>query len=376
MAFATFDKVKKVNNGKEPVLCWLEAPAGTGKSTLIAEFFRKFNPAVIVPMDQRAGIYEELLAEGVQVFPVSADPTEWADENAILKAMRQNIPGSGVVAGAIDSMTPRFREIISDAQDVAEMSAEERKRITGNSNKISAYQDKARFMEKMAVFANFGINFVWVGHEFEGRDNKAQVVTKTTITKQEREKFRRNLNLHLRTGIDRGKYFVEVIWARERPELTGQKFFDEAGMFKGMWDKILASYEGAKVVAWDDVEYWQKPDDAIAAAMEVYKEAPNGSKVHAFDVLNHAQNAYEKVKKTVAAEVAHDDWKAKHRDDPAAAAKLMARRWKEDVAKRIDKKLNPPAETDDLVAAAEEMGGKPQPALMDVPEEEPAFQYQ
>ena len=77
MPFKTFQEVKTIGT-KEPLLVWLEAPANTGKSTLIAELYRKFNPGVIIPMDHRAGLFADLAAEGVTRADADVDRAEHA----------------------------------------------------------------------------------------------------------------------------------------------------------------------------------------------------------------------------------------------------------------------------------------------------------
>ena len=364
MPFPSFKEVKRTT--KENLLIWLEAPANSGKSTFCTELFRQFNPGVVIPSDQRDGMYKELLDEGIQVHPITADPTQWNDENAILKSLSANIPGSGVQAIVWDSLSPKFRKLITEAQDIAELPPQERKAVTGNTNKAAAYQPKAKFMEKVASVAAFGTHVVWVAHEFEGGDRQGKDVTKTTITKQERAKFERNLNLHLRTGIEGSKYYIQVVWARERPELLGTKFYDEQGMFRGMIDRLIEAYEGATVVVFDEVPYWPTPEQAIKAALEVEVDG-----VFAFTELKHATNAYEKLKKEVIQETDKAEWKANNAKDKFAAVKLMATRWREDVYERIADKAA------DLKSASEEQVLEPagqeemQPELMDGPPEPP-----
>jgi hypothetical protein len=366
MAFKSFKEVKKVNALLgEPLLVWLSAPAATGKSTLTLDFFRTLcvngSIGILIPMDHRPAIFEELFEkEGVPVYPVDPDPTKWNNEDAILKALRTNLPGSGANAVAWDSVTPRFREIIAEAQTVAELTPEERKALTGNSNKISAYQPKALFMEKVAAVATYGLNTIWISHEHEGKDKDAKDVMKTSITNTEIKKFRRNLNLHLRTGVEGGRYYVEIVWARDRQALAGKKLYDEQGLFKGMWNRIIAEFSDAPVVLWDQVKYWSSPDDAITAAMEQFVIGPNGEQILPFNEMNHAENAYNKLKKEVVLPLMTPAWKSKNAKNPHAAAELMATHWKAEVEKRLQARL--------LEATGEQL----EPA--EPPAEEPAEQ--
>jgi hypothetical protein len=346
MPFEPFKKVKKVNPLMgEPILVWLAGPADTGKSTLLLDFYLTFCPAgslgILIPMDQRYKAFEDFAdLEGIQIMPVSTDPTVWRDEDAILKSLRENMPGSGTTALAWDSVSPKFRELIGEAQTIADMTPDQRKAAIGNTNKVSAYQPKARFMEKVAVLATYGVNTVWVSHEYEGKDASAKDVLKTSITKIEVEKFRRNLNMHLRTGIERGNYFVQIVWARDRGSLSGKKLFDEPdNKFRGMWKRLSEAFNGAEVTTWDTIEFWAKPEDAITAAMEQFIEASDGSQIFPFDHIKHATNAYDKLKQEVVIPAMTKDWKAANASDKQAAPKLMAEKWKAEVARRLQERL-------------------------------------
>lgn len=370
MAFQPFSKVKKVNDLMgEPILCWLQAPADTGKSTLMLDFYRTFvgdGIGILIPMDHRPAIFEQLAEEeGIPIFPVDPDTNTWNNEDSIIKALRTNLPGSGARVLVWDSVSPRFREIINEAQTMADMTPEQREKAGGNKNKISVYQPKSLFMEKVASIATYGLNTCWISHEFEGRDRNAKEMTKTTITETEIKKFRRNLNLWIRTGIDRGKYYVEIVWARDRQALTGKRFYDEVGMFKGMWMRLVEEFKGAVVTPWETVEYWANPQDAITAAMEQSVIGPNGEKILPFDHINHATNAYESFKRDKVLPMMTDEWKKANAGVNGAAARLLAPLWKEEVAKRLQNRLK----IEQTIAN----GGKPPAEEAPAEEEEKEF---
>jgi hypothetical protein len=337
MAFKPFSQVKKISPLGEPILCWLQAPADTGKTTLMLELLRalkEYGIGVVVPMDHRAEVYQKLADnEGIGVYPVSTDTTIWSNVEKIVKTLKVELPGSGAATIIWDSVSPGFTEVMTEAQRVAALTPEQRKQEIGNSNKTAAYQDKAQYMKQVATVANYGLNTIWISHEFSGRDAQAHEVTKTTITDTEIKKFRRNLNLQLRTNKENGRYFVEIVWARERPGLAGKKLYDEAGMFVGMWNRIFAEFTGAKVVAWEDVEFWAEPKEAWLAGFEQTLEA-EGIMVTAFDDVKHAENAYNKLRETVM-KVFTPEWVKANKDVPNAKAKHMAKTWKDDVQRRL-----------------------------------------
>ncbi len=346
MGFDEFDDIADIGT-KEAYSIWMQGKAAIGKSTLAVEFTRhildltgKKHRGVVIPMDQgRYKIYQDLKKEGYLINPVSKDREVWFNEMAIIEALDTNMPGSDAIVISWDSITPGFVKHNNRGNQIAAMSPDERKAITGNTNKISAYQAKAAYMNTVASASMYGTHFIWVAHEHDGRDNKAKKTVKDAVTEQEQLKFRRNLNMILHVGKNNKGHYVEFTWARDRTALKGKRVYDEPnGMFKQIWPEIIQAYEGAEVINWDNIEYFASPQDAWTQAMEIYREHA-GQKVYAFKDLRHAENAYNKVKEAVKDITAHDDWIARHHGNKTAKARLMADKWREEVDRRINDKI-------------------------------------
>lgn len=293
---------------KDPIRANLIGEGNTGKSTLAAAFMRHFSPGVYIPTDERLNVPRLVADElGFDFHVIAEDTAVWQDVERILAILEANVRSSGINSIVWDSLSPIFRSMITQAQSLAALSADERKaRLAAmgkvaTGNKSALYQDKSLFMEQVAELGRFGTNVLWISHEWEGTDQYGKETVKTTVTEQELKKFVRNTNMKLRTFRDAKGYGVELSWVRDKPSLNGEKIYDEAGHHANTWQVIEDLLYDAPVVTFWDREVFSSPEEAVTLAAELTvsvggQEVPIFGKGDVGGSVKHAQNAYDKVK--------------------------------------------------------------------------------
>jgi hypothetical protein len=336
---------KKITEQKrdQRILALLLGDANTGKSTLLAQL-----PTPIAGVDSD-GRMDEIaqLVSGGELY-AQENLAEANDIDKALEWLEKNMPDSGVQSIVWDSITPVLLPIINRALDLAAMSPDGRKAEIGTANKSAVWEPKARAMRKIQSIQNYGVHCVWTAHYEPGRDHQGKEHERKTIPETELDRFTKVLNMKLRTIYKDGKYGVVIEWLRKRPGMKPIVLWDEAGYFKGMWERILAvtsdNPKPEEPVTWADFgidKAFPSPEVAIQLGTEQFEELPDGVKIYAFGdslakatkkngdegtngVLVHARNAYEKLKRGE-----YEGFKK-----PTSAGE-MAEAWKALVARKI-----------------------------------------
>ena len=188
---------------------------------------------------------------------------------------------------------------------------------------MTGFQDKALAMRLMQdSIGAWGTDVLYVYHLQRGRDANAQEVTTATVSRTELARLQRSLNVQLRSVDDHGKRGLHVDWARRgRADLT---LWDDTGIWQGMPEKLEAAiYGGLTAAEQEDLE--QAPPTSFPNAETAIAWGFNQG---VFEVINHARNAYDVVKRTCQPKTAAEMWEF----------------WIADVLARKAEKAKPPAE--------------------------------
>jgi len=272
-----FKKMAKTNY--PPRLWALVGYPGGGKSTFSTQM-----KVPILPIDADHRFTEVAhLAEG-DVYRLSDDPRDNNQTDTIARILDTNMPGSGVATIVVDSLTAIIAPLVMKAV---------RDNDAGlNKNHSAAFKDKATAMRQLQFSVNkWGCDVLWIYHLQDGRDAKAHNVTTATLSKTERNRLHSSLNMELHIIRDGDKRGIKIVWARlGRYGLT---LWDDSGTWQGMPERIeQAVYDGLTEQEQDQIE--NKPPDVFATPAAAIDWAIGQ---RAFNNLNHAQNAYEKVKR-------------------------------------------------------------------------------
>lgn len=301
---------KKMQKSKYPPRLWaLVGYPGSGKSTFASQM-----KAPILPIDADNRFDEVLgLAQG-DVYQLSDNAKDNTDPEAISKALNSNMPGSDVATIVVDSLTAIIAPLVTQA--ILDNDAGK------NKNRVAAFKDKALAMRQLQdACSRWGTDVLWIYHLQDAMDEKAQAVTRATLSATERARLYRSLNLELHVVEEKGRRGIKVVWARRGR--SGMTLWDDSGKWTGMPEQIEAAvYDGLTEADQEQIEKTQPdsfagPEQAIAWAVEQ----------GAFNALAHARNAYDHLKRTKTPGSAADMWKL----------------WIEDVQRRLDdlKKMEP-----------------------------------
>jgi len=273
MAFQAFTK------SQYPRRQWLiEGEAGSGKSTLVT---RLKTPMLIVDADH---CFDEVmvLVTG-QVFQLSNEPLHNINPDRIAALINAQIAGSGVKTIVVDSLTPIIAPLVTRAF---------RGNANGeNRNKVAAYADKATAMRLLQdTLTGTGCDVAWIYHIYEGRDSRAQVQERTSITELELSRVMRSANMRVRIQREGSVFSATVVWARSGR--FGMTIRDESGHWERMPGKIEAPvYDGLseteqRQIADNPPDVFPTPAEAIAWGMT---QTCDGESI--FRDEAHAQNA-------------------------------------------------------------------------------------
>jgi len=270
---------KKMERQKYPVRLWsLVGYAGSGKSTFASQMRA---PMVIIDADHR---FDEVLdlAQG-DVYELSDAPADHVDPSRIAALLSANMPGSGAKTIVVDSLTTIMAPLIASAQ--LDFDQDKVK------NLAAGWRTKALSMRLLQdAVTRWGCDVLWIWHLEDARDEKAREVVRSTLSKTERARLVRSLNLQLEIVQEGNRRGVKVIWARRGR--SGMTLWDETGTWAGMPERIEAEvYDGLTKDDQDKIETEAPevfPDPATAIAW--------GLERGAFEVLQHARNAYDKIK--------------------------------------------------------------------------------
>lgn len=301
---------KKMAKTDYPPRLWaLVGYPGAGKSSFATQMRA---PMLIVDADNR---FREVLglAGDRDVYELSDTPSDNTDPDRVAAILDENMPGSEVATIVVDSLTAIIAPIVTQA-----MVDKDAGRV---KNVAQGWRKKALAMRQLQdAVTRWGTDVLWIYHLQDARDEKAREVVKATLSDTERARLTRSINLQLEIVGDgrngnghAGARGVKVVWARRGR--SGMTLWDESGTWAGMPEKIEeAVYGGLSQEDQDRIE--QEAPDVFASAD---KAIAWGFEQGAFQALQHARNAYDKLK----------------REKRPANAHEMARLWVADVQERL-----------------------------------------
>ena len=328
---------RKMTKSKYPPRLWsIVGYPGSGKSTFAA---RMAGPIVVVDSDHR---FTEVLdiVDG-DVYELSDNPTDNVDVDAIYRLLNRNMPGSDTKTIVVDSLTAIIQPLVIRA-----MRDQEAGRVR---NLAAAFKSKALAMRQLQdAVSRWGTDVLWIYHLQDARDDQAKEVVRATVTQTERARLTRSINVQLQIVQEGPKRGIKIIWARRGR--CGMVVWDEEGQWIGMPEKIEeAIYEGLSQEDQDRIESatpdcFPNPETAIDW----------GFAQGAFEALQHARNAYEKIK----------------RESKPKNAREMTRVWVEAVEARLAKKdmaggVDAPEEEDEVTPVATAAEGAVNGSAMD-----------
>ena len=284
-----------------PRLWALVGYPGSGKSTFATQMR---GPLVVVDADHR---FREVLSWAAgDVYELSSEPADNTDADRIAALLAQNMPGAEVGTIVVDSLTAIISPLVVQAMVDKDAGREK--------NLAAAFRTKALAMRQLQdAVTRWGTDCLWVYHLNDARDGQGQELVRPTVSKTELARLLRSINLQLELVQDGDRHGVKVAWARRGR--SGMTLWDGSGRWAGMPEAIEAAcYDGLS----------QKDQDRIeGAAPEVFPNAETaiswGVEQGAFEALQHARNAYEKIK----------------REKKPRTAREMAGLWVADVQRRI-----------------------------------------
>lgn len=252
---------------------------GDGKSTFAAQM-----RTPILPIDADHRFIEVAPLANGDVYQLSDNPQDHHNSDAIARILESDMPGSATRTIVVDSLTAILQPLVIKAY---------RDNSAGrNKNRAAAYADKATAMRQLQhAVSKWGTDTLWIYHLSDGIDGAAQNVTRETLPQTERNRLQSSLNMELRIIRQGPRRGIKVIWARQGRD--GLTLWDDSGQWANMPERIEAAvYDGLtdqdqERIAQTAPAVFPNPSAALDWAIE------RG----AFKVLQHAQNAYEKVKR-------------------------------------------------------------------------------
>lgn len=293
---------KKMQKPKYPPRHWaLVGYPGSGKSTFSTQMA---GPILTIDADNR---YSEVvgLAAG-DVYQLSDNAADNTNPAAIAQALNDNMAGANVGTIVIDSLTAIIAPLVTKAIQDNDAGV--------NKNRVAAFKEKALAMRQIQdAISKWGCAVLWIYHLQDSLDGQAKEVTRATLSKTERARLYRSLNLELHMVRDGERRGVKVVWARRGR--AGMTLWDDSGTWANMPARIeSAVYDGLS------------QDDQAAIEQATPTGFPNpeaainwGFESGAFQELQHARNAYDKLKKE---------------KNPQKAAEMW-QYWIEDVQRRL-----------------------------------------
>ncbi len=283
-----------------PRLWELVGYPGSGKSTFATQMR---SPILPIDADHR---WSEVYPLNPDVLELSPNPLDHVDAYRIDRCLEEHMEGSGAVTIVVDSVTAIISPLVmrailaKDAGDVKNLAA--------------AMSKKAIAMRLLQdAVTRYGTAVLWVWHLQDARDENAKKVVRATLSPTEIARLHRSVNAQLHLVEDGSKHGIKVIWCRRGR--SGLTLWDESGSWQGMPEKLEAamydelSEEEQRQIEQATPRAFQSPELAIAWGFE------RG----AFKAIEHARNAYNKLK----------------REQQPKDAVEMAALWTADVMRRL-----------------------------------------
>jgi len=254
-------------------------------------------PLLVIDADMRFAEVARYAANGV--YKISDSARENTHPYYIAEKLKDvEYKGTIIVDSLTSILTPIVLQAIMD------------KSMGKTQNLAAAFKDKAVSMRFLADrVTHTGADVLWVWHLDMARDSKGQEAERQSVSRTELVRLTRNLNAKMRTVRDKNKLGIKVDWAR--CGRWGMTLWDDTGTWEGMPEKLEeAMYLGYNTASFDEKlpEMFPDPETAIAWGMDL----------DVFEDIQHATNAYEKVKK----------------DARPTSAREMAAAWVVDVLRR------------------------------------------
>ena len=281
---------KMQSNGYPRRLWGLYGFPGSGKSTFAA---RMRGPILAVDADHRFDEVSRLAGAGV--YGLSEAPADNVTPERIATLLRVNMPGSDVRTVVIDSLTAILAPLVTRA--ILDNDAGR------NKNRAAAFKDKALAMRLLQdSVTGWGTDCLWIWHLQSGRNAQAEECETATVSRTELARLTRSLNMMLRVVEESGRRGVYVDWARRGR--SGLTVWDASGTWQGIPEAIeKAVYDGLTEADRNRIEAatpttFAGPEQAIAWGLEQ----------GCFQALQHARNAYDKIKAEHKPATAGDMW--------------------------------------------------------------------
>jgi hypothetical protein len=283
---------------------------GSGKSSFATQMR---GPLLVVDADHR---FQEVLdlAGDRAVYELSDRPADQVDPDRVAAILAEHMPESDVATIVVDSLTAIITPLV--VQAMIDKDAGRAK------NLAAAFRGKALAMRQLQdAVTRWGTDTLWLYHLQDARDAQGKELTRATVSKTELARLTRSINLQLELLQEDGRHGVKVVWARRGR--SGVILWDESETWADMPERIEAAvYDGLTEEDRERIAQ-ETPDVFPNAATAIAWGFDQG----AFEVLQHARNAYDKLK----AEAQPED------------AAEMAGLWVADVRARLDGR-DPPAE--------------------------------
>lgn len=298
---------KKFQVRKYPPRLWaLVGYPGDGKSTFATQM-----RGPILSIDADGRFAEVLGLAQAEVYQLSDNPHDNTDPNAIARLLNQNMVGTNVATIVIDSLTAIIAPLVVQAMIDNDAGL--------NKNRVAAFKEKALAMRQIQdAVSRWGSDVLWIYHLQDAMDAQAKNITRASLPATERARLYRSLNLELHLVQEGERRGVKVVWARRGR--SGMTLWDDSSHWVNMPEKIeVAVYDGLTEAQQDSIEH-KTPESFPSAEAAIAWGYEQG----AFDALQHARNAYDKLKQ----------------DRNPAKASDMWRLWIENVGHRLAETAN------------------------------------
>jgi hypothetical protein len=272
---------RKMTRNPYPSRLWgLVGYPGSGKTTFAVQMR---GPLLVVDADHRFQEVLDLVGDR-DVYELGNVAADNVDADRITARLAEGMPGVEIGTIVVDSLTAIITPLVVQAMIDKDAGREK--------NLAAAFRTKALAMRQLQdAVTRWGTAVLWVYHLQDARDAKGKELTRATVSKTELARLARSINLQLEIIQDGDRRGAKVIWARRGR--SGMVLWDDTGCWRGMPEAIEAAvYDGLSRVDQERIEQetpitFPNPETAIAWGMDQ----------GAFKALQHARNAYDKLKR-------------------------------------------------------------------------------